>query len=275
MSRHRRTILFLLMLLAVLALLTGQVRGEDRRRLGPLGTGILTVLAPLQTAMARVADSVARGWQLYTEIGRLRLENVRLREEIQRLTREVTRLRETAQAAQRLETLLAFKEQIPYRVVAARVVGRDPTSWFATLVVDRGGTDGVVRNSAVVTAEGAVGRVLETTPFTARLLLISDPRSAVSVILQRSREIGVVEGNGPGDLEVKYLSRASAVQPGDAVITSGQGGVFPRGIVVGRLTAVRPAVGAAVFREGAVRPAVDLGRLEEVLILVPEGGPRH
>ena len=275
MSGRRRTIFFLVMLLAVLVLLTGQVRGEDRRSLGPLGTGVLTALAPLQTVMARVADSLSRSWQLYTEIGRLRVENARLREEVQRLTREVTRLRETAQAARRLETLLAFKLQTPYRVVAARVVGRDPASWFATIVVDRGSADGVVRNSAVVTAEGAVGRVIETTPFTARVLLLSDPRSAVGVILQHSREIGVVEGNGQGDLQIKYLSRASVVPPGDIVITSGQGGVFPRGIVVGRLQTLHAAASGAVFREGTVRAAVDLGRLEEVLILLPEGGPRH
>src|SRR3970040_63452 len=195
MSGRRRTIFFLVMLLAVLVLLTGEVRGEDRRSLGPLGTGVLTALWPLQTVMARVAASLSRSWQLYTEIGRLRVENARLREEVQRLTREVTRLRETAQAARRLETLLAFKLQTPFRVVAARV--------------------------------------LETTLFTSRILLLSDPRSAVGVILQHSREIGVVEGNGQGDLQIKYLSRASAVRPGDIVITSGQGGLFPRGIAVG------------------------------------------
>src|SRR3989304_1370580 len=142
MSGRRRTIFFLVMLLAVLVLLTGQVRGEDRRSLGPLGTGVLTALAPLQTVMARVADSLSRSWQLYTEIGRLRVENARLREEGQRLTREAPRLRETAQAARRLETLLAFKLQTPYRVVAARVVGRDPASWVAPILLDRGGAAG-------------------------------------------------------------------------------------------------------------------------------------
>mgnify|MGYP000144444056 CR=1 FL=1 len=275
MSGRRATFLFLVLVLAVLVMLTGQVRGEDRRHLGPLGTGILTALAPAQTVMARAADALSQGWQLYTEIGRLRVENARLREEVQRLTREVSRLRESAQAAQRLEALLAFKEQAPYRVLAARVIGRDPASWFATIVVDRGSGDGVVRGNPVVTAEGAVGRVMETTPFTARVLLLSDPRSAVGVILQGSREVGVVEGNGQGDLLIKYLSRASAVRSGDVVITSGQGGVFPRGLVIGRLNTIRPAQGAAVFREGTVRPAVDLSRLEEVLVLLPEGGPRH
>ncbi len=273
MTGRGRTVLFAAMLLAVLVLLTAQVRGADRRRIGPLGTGILTALAPLQTVMARAADSASRFWELYTEIGRLRGENVRLREEVQRLTRDVDQLRETAQAARRLEALLAFKEQSPYRVVAARVVARDPSRWFATIVVDRGSTDGVVRNGSVVTADGAVGRVIETTPFTARVLLLSDPRSAVGVLLQNSREIGVVEGNGPGDLHLKYLSRASDIRPGDAVITSGQGGVFPRGIVVGWLQTVRPAAGGDVFREGRVRPAVDLARLEEVLLLLPGGGP--
>lgn len=272
LTGRARSFLFIMMLLAVLALLTGQVRGEDRRRLGPITTGVLTALAPVHIAMARVADGAFRAWELYTEIGRLRVENARLREEAQRLAREVTRLRETAQAAQRLESLLAFRAQTPYRVVAARVVGRDPASWFATIVIDRGSADGVVRNAPVVTGEGAVGRVIETTPFSARILLLSDPRSAVGVILQDSREIGVVEGTGGDDLQVKYLSRARAVQPGDVLITSGQGGVFPPGIVVGRLAALRS--GGEVFREGTVRPAANLGRLEEVLILLLQGPPR-
>jgi rod shape-determining protein MreC len=272
MNPRGRSILFIVVLLAVLVLLTGQVRGEDRRRLGPLGRTVLTVLTPLQIALARVADSVARGWELYTEIGRLRTENARLREEVQRLSGDVTRLRETAQAAQRLESLLAFRAQTPYRVVAARVVGRDPARWFATIVVDRGSTDGVARNAPVVTGEGAAGRVIEVTPFSARVLLLSDPRSAVSVILQTSREIGVVEGMGEDDLQLKYVSRATAVPANEVVITSGQGGVFPPGIVVGRLITLRSS--SAIFREGTVRPAADLSRIEEVLILLPEASSR-
>ncbi|TPW09141.1 MAG: hypothetical protein FD129_2292, partial [bacterium] len=116
LTGRARSFLFIMMLLAVLVLLTGQVRGEDRRRLGPITTGVLTALAPVHIAMARVADGVFRAWELYTEIGRLRVENARLREEAQRLAQEVTRLRETAQAAQRLESLLAFRAQAPYRV---------------------------------------------------------------------------------------------------------------------------------------------------------------
>lgn len=272
MSPRGRSILFIVVLLAVLALLTGQVRGEDRRRLGPLGRTVLTVLTPLQTALARVADSVSRGWELYTEIGRLRTENVHLREAVQQLSGEVTRLRETAQAAERLESLLAFRTQTPYRVVAARVVGRDPARWFATVLVDRGSTDGVTRNAPVVTGQGAAGRVIEVTPFAARVLLLTDPRSAVSVILQGSREIGVVEGVGQGDLQLKYVSRATAVPPNEMVVTSGQGGVFPPGIVVGRLVTLRS--GTAIFREGTVRLTADLSRVEEVLILLPQAPGR-
>lgn len=266
-----RTVLFILLLLAVLMLLTAQVRGADRRRVGPLGTGVLTLLAPLHTTMARGADALARAWALYREIGRLRVENARLREDVERLNQQVARLGETAAAAQRLEKLLGFREQIPYRAVSARVVGRDPANWFATILIDRGSTDGVVRNAPVVAAEGAVGRVIEVTPFTARVLLLADPRSAVSVLLQQSRDIGVAEGTGGDVLHLKYLSRAKSVQIGDPVVTSGQGGVFPQGIIVGRLEKLFDT--GKVFKEGVVRPSADLGHLEEILILVPETTP--
>jgi rod shape-determining protein MreC len=272
MGERRRAVLFIALLVAALALLTGQVRGQERRAVGTVGRSLLTLMAPVQTSMARVADAVARAWALYTEIGRLRVENARLREEVERLSQEAARLRETAAAAQRLEALLAFRAQTPYRVVAARVVGRDPARWFATIVVDRGSRDGVAHNAPVVSGQGAVGRVIETTPFTARVLLLTDPRSAVGVVLQESRQVAVVEGTGEQVLYLKYLSRARPVRVGERVITSGQGGVFPKGLLVGQVEAVRDIPGGA-FREGRVRAAVDLSRVEEVLILLPEPAP--
>jgi rod shape-determining protein MreC len=254
-----------------MVLLTSQVRLPDRRAVGPLGSLVLSVLAPAQGVLARGADAVARVWRLYTEIGRLRAENTRLREEVERLSGEVGRLREQAQATQRLERLLAFRQQLPGRALGARVVGRDSRGWFAVILVDRGARDGVRRNDPVVAAEGLVGRVLTVMSGTAQVLLISDPRSAVGVILQQSREAGVVEGQGQGLLRLKYISRAREIPLGEAVVTSGHGGVFPRGLPVGTVVSVIREQ-AALYQEALVRPSASLDHLEEVLILV-EGAP--
>jgi len=134
--------------------------------------------------------------------------------------------------------------------------------------VDRGTRDGVRRNAPVVTSDGVVGRVIEVTPTTARVLLVADSRSAVGVVVQRIRDLGVVEGRNERVLHLKYLSRTSDVQPGDVVVTSGQGGVFPKGLAVGRITRVVREEGELLL-EAEVEPAAALDRLEEVLILLP------
>jgi len=265
---RRRVAIFLVLLLFVLVLLTSQARSPDRRQAGAIGTALLTVLMPVQAGMGRVADGVAQVWERFTEIGRLRVENARLRARVEELTMAVAALREQAAAADRLERLLGLRRELSDRAVAARVIGRDAGRWFATVVVDRGSQDGVRRNAPVVTPDGAVGRVIEVTPRAARVLLLSDSRSAVGVLVQASRDAAVVEGRGGRLLHLKYLSRAARAQPGDVVVTSGLGGVFPRGLVVGRIAKVVREEGA-LLQEAEVEPAAGLDRLEELLILLP------
>lgn len=268
-AARRRFAVFVGLFVFTVALLTTQMRSADRRQVGPIGTAVLTVLLPVQAGMARMADAGTRWWRLYTEIGRLRQANVRLRAEVERLSQELTTVREQAIAAQRLERLLELRPQPGHRAVAARVIGREPERWFSTLLVDRGSRDGVRRNAPVATAEGVIGRVIEVTPTAARVLLIADSRSALSVLVQRSREPGVVEGRGGAVLHLKYLLRTADVAAGDLVVTSGLGGVFPRGLIVGRiLTVIRESGG--LQQEAEVEPAASLARLEEVVILIPK-----
>ncbi len=268
-AARRRIAVFLGLFLFTVALLTTQMRSADRRAVGPIGTMVLTVLLPVQAGMARIADGGTRWWRLFTEIGRLRQENVRLRTQIEQLSQELTATREQAIASQRLERLLQFRPQAGYRSIAARVIGRDPERWFSTLLLDRGSRNGVVRNAPVATPDGVIGRVIEVTPTAARVLLIADSRSALSVVVQRSREAGVAEGRGGALLHLKYVSRTADVAAGDLLVTSGLGGVFPRGLVVGRILRVSREPGA-LQQEAEVEPAASLARLEEVVILVPK-----
>lgn len=268
LAARRRIAVFLALFLFVVVLLTTQFRTPDQRAIGPLGTVILTFLLPIQAGMVRIADSAAWLWAQFAEIGRLRVENARLRARVDALARETAALREQAASVPRLERLLALRGAVTYRTVAARVITRDPSRWFTTLTVDRGGRDGVVRNSPVVTPDGVVGRVIEVTATASRILLIADSRSALGVLMQGSRDAGVVEGRGRGTLHLRYLSRAVAVRRGDIVVTSGLGGIFPRGLTVGRIVSVTREEGA-LLQEAEVEPAAALDRLEEVLILLP------
>ena len=149
-------------------------------------------------------------------------------------------------------------------------MGKDATNWFKTILIDRGSQAGLRRNFPVVAPDGLVGRVVEVTPYTAKVQLITDPVSASGGLLQRTRVTGIVSGNLGAGLKVRYLPLLADVAVGDEVVTSGMGGVFPKGIPVGRVVAVERKSGA-LFQEAVLQPKVDLGRLEEVLILMEAG----
>jgi rod shape-determining protein MreC len=267
--RRRRFVVFIVLCLLALGVLTDQVRSPGKRRIGWLGVTVEAAIAPLATGFSRISDVVDREWALVTEIGRLRSENARLTADVARLREENARLQESAQEAVRLRGLLGFKEQ-SYHTVAARVIGRDPSHWFNTLLVDRGPVDGIRRNDPAVRSDGLVGHVIETSGSWARVLLILDPRSAVGVLVGQSRDAGVAEGQGQLILRVKYLSRDANIHPGDQVVTAGFGQIYPRGLPVGTVVGVSRTEGD-LFQEALVRPGADLNHLEEMLILV--GGP--
>lgn len=267
---RRRLVLFLVLGSLALGVLTAQVRSPDRRGIGWMGTVVEAALAPVATGLSRTSKALARSWSLLREIGTLRQENARLAAEVARLRQENAQLRPAAQENAQLRALLAFKQQHAYRSVSARVIGRDPSHWFSTILVDRGAADGVQRNDPVVTSDGLVGHVIETAGSWARVLLILDPRNAVGVAVERTREAGVAEGQEKTVLRVKYLSRDADIQPGDRVITSGLGQIYPRGLPVGTVISVR-RTGVNLFQEALVKPAAGLNHLEDVLIILRGG----
>jgi len=267
--RRRRLVLFVVLCILSLGVLTDQLRSPENRRTGWLGIAVEAALAPASAGFSRLSDAVVNGWSLLREIGRLRTENRQLAAEVARLREENASLRESAQEDLRLRALLGFKDP-QYHTVAARVTGRDPSHWFDTLLVDRGAADGVRRNDPVVTSEGLVGHIIEAGGGWSRVLLIMDPRSAVGVLVGKSRDAGVAEGQGQLRLLVKYLSRDAAIQPGDPIVTAGVGGIYPRGLPVGSVIGVTRTAGD-LFQEARVRPGADLNHLEEMLILTRGG----
>lgn len=262
---RRRLLVWGLLCVLALVILTAQTRTPDGRRIGWLGTALEAMLAPPAVALAKVSGVFADAWGFISEIGTLRTENQRLSAEVARLREENARLRPDAQENTRLRALLGFKQQLPYRSLAGRIVGRDPSQWFSTVLVDRGASEGVMRDDPVITSDGVVGHVIETAGSWARVLLVADPRSAVSVVLDRSREVGVVVGQGGSDLKVTYLSREADVKAGDLVLTSGLGPIYPKGLPVGTVLRVSRTT---MFQEAVVHPTSDLGHLEDVLIVL-------
>jgi rod shape-determining protein MreC len=266
LARHRRAVILAVVLLAAFLLMTVQVR-HDRAVVSLVRQAVLFTASPFIKLTAVTAGSVSHVWQNYVDLRGLRQENLRLRREAGILQRRIDQLEEQVLETQRLQGLLAMREAWRAEFVAARVVGKDATNWFKTILIDRGSRTGLRRNLPVVAPDGLVGRIVEVTPSTAKVQLITDPVSAAGALMQRTRVTGIVIGNLGAGLRVRYLPLLADVVVGDEVVTSGMGGIFPKGIPVGRVTAVERTSGA-LFQEAVLEPKVDLGRLEEVVVLM-------
>lgn len=253
-ARWRRVLVAVLVPLA--ALLAAATGGP-----APLAAAAAAVAAPLQAGVAAAATWTG---SLFGIAG-LRRENEELRREVDRLRREVQESRERLAAADRLERLLAFREQTGFAMAAASVIGHDASGLYRTVLIDRGGADGVAPGQAVVAPDGVVGRVVRIHQRSALVLLLTDRSSGIDAIVQRTRDRGVVQGRGAEGCELRYLDRSSAVQVGDAVVTSGMGGGFPKGVRLGQVSGVDR--GGELFLSVAVRPSADLARLEEVWVV--------
>lgn len=268
--RYRRALILSTTLVLAFLLMTLQVR-HDRAVVSFTRQAILFALSPVLKVASVTTGSVMQVWQDYVDLRALREENHRLTRDAAVLKRRISQLEEQALETLRLQRMLALRENQSTGFVAARVVGKDATSWFKTLLVDQGSLAGVRRNLPVVSPDGLVGRVVEVTPTTAKVQLVTDPMSAAGVLIQRTRVTGIVSGNLGSGLRIRYLPLLADVVADDEVVTSGMGGVFPKGIPLGRITAVERKSGA-LFQEAVLTPAVDLSRLEEVLILAESGG---
>lgn len=190
-------------------------------------------------------------------------ENRRLRRALLREHHEATRLEELQQENARLRRLLRLTEEAQQPIVAARVIGREATPWFRTLLIDQGRPRGIPEGAAVVVEQGLVGQILEVGPSASRVLLVTDPRFRAGALVQRSRAQGLVLGTVGGRCYLAYVTSEDAVKPGDVVVTSGIGGVMPKGLVVGTVIRVdREASG--LYWQAQVQPSVDSTRVEEV-----------
>jgi len=167
----------------------------------------------------------------------------------------------------RLRSLLSLKQSVSYKVIAARVIARDPSNWSAAIIIDQGSSSGIKKGMMSVTFYGLVGRVVETSSTVSKIMLINDPNLSVSSIVQRSRQEGVVCGSLGGALLMKYLPKDSDIKVADIIVTSGLSQISPKGIVVGTVVDIGREFSSS-SRCVIIKPAVDLSALEEVLVII-------
>ena len=236
--------------------------------LDPVENVTLNVTAPAQTAMRGVTRPVADWVNNLTDAGALSNENQRLRTENERLTSELARAREGSIEQARALELAGAQAQFPEGgLLAASVVARDSSNLRALIAIDKGSSDGVREGMIIVSAgPSLVGRVSKTFDDYAWVTLITDPTSAVSARVQESRSEGVVAGNYGGDLRMEFVGQGAAVKEGDFVLTSGVGGSYPEGIVIGRVSEISKTE-QDLFQQVSVDHLASLAGIEDVLVL--------
>jgi rod shape-determining protein MreC len=260
-----RIALALLILISV-SVLVIHFRESETGFLHNLQRFSVNLLSPLQSGSFKVARSLSDTWQSATEFGRLQEENRALKKEVSELRRDTINLKELELENTRLRKEVGAPVREQFVTVFANVIGKSVNTWQATVILDKGSRNGVKTKMPVATADGLVGQVMSTTANSCLVQLIMDQKSAVGVKLQNSRATGIVEGEGENELKLNYLSKEVKTGKGEIVISSGLGGLYPAGLVVGSVSQVGQRTDG-LFQNVGVSPAVDFWTLEEVFII--------
>jgi len=268
-GRYRNVTILVAVLFAQVLGLAVQVRRssqDESTRL--IRVWAVDAVTPLEKGIVWLQSSVSNLWHGYFYLRGVRQENRELKVQIERLRIEQVRLNQDAEQARRLQALLGFREQFISKTLASQVIGSSGSEQSRSIYIDKGSRDGIKPDMAVITAEGVVGKVLRVFRTTSQVLLVNDQSSGVGAILEKSRLQGVVRGTPLGEVVLEKVMSDEAVQPGDRVLTSGGDQIFPKGLPVGTVTKVSP--GSELFLNIRVKPAADLNRLEEVLVITQQ-----
>lgn len=265
--KRKRFFFFLLLIIVCLSLLA---RGVEKKKYHtPFDRLLLMVFSyPLKAAELLKNQSLAT-WNNYFYLVNLRQENISLKTRLGTLEIENQLLREKAAENKRLKALLSFKEKFSYKILPAEIIGRDPSSWFKTILIDKGSADGVSRGCGVIIPKGVVGRVIDVAHNSAKVLLLHDVNSSVDAVVQRTRTRGIVEGHGENTCKLSYVLKAEDLKRGDVIISSGLNGVFPKGVLIGEVSTIETEK-SGFFQFVEVIPFVDFSKLSEVLIVLKE-----
>lgn len=254
----------------------------DRARAVSTARGVFVgAVSPIQRLVSGAVGGVASVWNGYFDLVGAAAENDRLRAERDALEQQVRSYRELRRENERLRELLQITAEVPGEWRVADVIGREPSQRYSSLTLNRGRIAGVRVDAAVIAPDGAlVGRIVHTGPWTSLVQLITDPLAGVGARLSISRASGLVSGNGSARLDLRYIDSLTEVAPGEEILTSGEDGIYPPGLLIGQVDAFTfgppvPGTGSvplvreqsALFLEISVRPAITVDRLETVLIL--------
>ncbi len=268
LGRYKNLIVLVAVLFAqVLGLAVQVKRTTDTESSRLIRVWAVSAVTPFEKVLVWIQTGTGNLWHNYFYLRGVRAENRELKAQIEQLRLEQVRLNEDAAQARRLQALLGFKEQFISETMPAQVIGSGGSEQSRIVYIDKGEHQGIKPDMAVITGTGVVGKILKVFRSTSQVLLIDDQSSGVGGILEKSRLQGIVRGTPAGEVVLEKIMNDEAVQPGDVVRTSGGDRIFPKGLPVGTVTRVSNGTASDLFLNIRVRPAANLSRLEEVLVV--------
>ena len=271
LSRNRNPLVLLAVVLAQMLGLAVQIRrpvaGNDAHQTRLVRYWVVSLISPFERAFLFVGHGISYTWNNYLDLRHIRVENQQLQAELNRMQLEQAALAVAARQDLRLQKLLGFQQQYISKTVAAHVIGTSGTDLSRVLYLDKGSASGIRTDMAVITPNGVVGKIRAVFPHTAQVLEINDQTSGLGVILTRTRLRGILRGTTAGRTEITDILPDERIQMGEPVITSGGDQVYPSGLPVGVVERIIPDPDQNPYVALVVKPAVNLSRLDEVLVI--------
>ena len=262
--RQRTGYLFIAVMLGHVILISAQV--NTRRGVPVLQVITFGLFAEVQRVSSAMVSSVRGGWTNYVSLRDVNAENEALKRQLAEAQVQLQEQRALAERSRGLLATLGLRDRSNLKTLAAEVIGAGATTDFKTVTIDKGSSDGVRADLAVMASAGVVGRVIVSSARAAKVQLLVDRNAAAGVLIERSRSQGVAIGAGDELLRMEYVSEVADVVVGDTVVTSGIDGIYPKGYVVGKVEAVEKSGNS--YKQILVRPAVDFSSVEEVLVVL-------
>lgn len=268
-NRERVALVLIPLLILQIVLLSLQI--EDPSGTLLIKTWALAAQAPFIAVSSSITSGIQYVWHNYIWLVGARDENEQLRETVRQLSLLNSTYEQAMLENVRLRQLVELSEDMAFKTVTARVVARTPSFLSNVVYIDQGWKDGVKIDAPVISGAGIIGRTIIVSRHQAQVQLITNPGASMGAMLKNSRTAGILSGSGDLLLDLNYISNTEEVAVGDVVLSSGLDGVFPKGLVIGKIVDSRKSTG--VFRSIKVEPSMDLIHIEEVAVLLNDSGP--
>jgi rod shape-determining protein MreC len=274
--RQRTAVLFIAVVLGHIILISAQV--NSRAGVPLLEVVTFGAFAEVQRGAAGLTGSIRDAWSSYGNLRGVRAENDELKRQLGALQVQFQQERARAERARQLERLLGFQQDLQVETIPASVIGASASLDFRGITIDRGSSTGVTANMAVIAPTGLVGRIVTPTAHASKVQLLIDRYAAAGALVERTRAQGIVIGSSGDVLQMNFVTATADVKVGDAIVTSGVDGIYPKGFVIGKVEHVDN--GNGIYKAIRVRPSVEFNKLEEVLVVttpsphVGKGGDR-